>query len=276
MFSIPNFPYVLLSDIFADLAAGLKAGVTVITPNRRLTIALKREFDEGQSTRAIAAWHSADILPFPAFIERLYEEAFYSGQASELPVLLTPAQEQILWEDAISRSDTGGALLAIGAAARLAREAWQLTHAWQLVPLLRNFSLNEDCKAFQDWSQRYEKKTRRAGQIDHARLCDLVSELCEHAVISKPQRLACYGFDIVTPQQAALLIKLEEAGCEVMRVKAQPQLRPRSSNVRRVACDDSNDEIRSAAVWARAEFGARAEAHRIERGSSAVADRVTV
>ena len=31
-----------------------------------------------------------------------------------------------------------------------------------------------------------------------------------------------------------------------------------------------------AAVWARAEFGARADAHRLERGSSAVADRVTV
>lgn len=231
-----------------DLAAGLNAGVTVITPNRRLAIALKREFDEGQAGRGITAWHSADILPFSAFVERLYEDAFYSGQSPELPTLLTSAQEQILWEDAIAHSDTGAALLAVGATARLAREAWQLTHAWHLVPQLRNLSLNEDCKAFQDWSRRYEKTTRRAQQIDHARLCDLVADLCEDAVVSKPKCLACYGFDIATPQQAALLIKLEKAGCEVMRVKPQP----RSGNARRVVCDDRDDEIRRAAVWARA------------------------
>ncbi|KIO50171.1 PD-(D/E)XK nuclease family protein [Nitrosospira sp. NpAV] len=254
MFPILNFPQAPLSNIFADLAVGLKAGLTVITPNRRLAIALKREFDECQAARGIAAWHAADILPFSTFIERLYEEAFYSGQAPELPVLLTPAQEQILWEDAIRRSDTGGDLLAIGAAARLAREAWQLANAWQLVPLLKNFSLNEDCKAFQDWSQCYEKTTRRAQQIDRTRLCDLVSELCEYAVVSKPKRLACYGFDIVTPQQAALLIKLEKAGCEVMRVK--PQLQLRSGNAGRVVCDNSDDEIRRAAVWARARIEA--------------------
>jgi probable DNA repair protein len=252
MFSIPNFPQAPLSDIFADLAAGLKAGVTVITPNRRLAIALKREFDGRQASREITAWHSADILPFPAFVERLYEDALHSGQSSELPILLTPAQEQILWEDAIGHSDTGATLLAIGATARLAREAWQLAHAWHLVPPLKNLSLNEDCKAFQDWSQRYEKATRRARQIDHARLCDLVSELCKYAVVSKPKRLACYGFDIVTPQQTALLIKLKEAGCEVMWVRPQP----RSGNARRVACDDSDDEIRRAASWARARIEA--------------------
>ena len=125
MFSIPNFPQAPLSDIFADLAAGLKAGVTVITPNRRLAIALKREFNGRQARREITAWHSADILPFPAFVERLYEDALHSGQSSELPILLTPAQEQILWEDAIGHSDTGAALLAIGATARLARGTYQ-------------------------------------------------------------------------------------------------------------------------------------------------------
>ena len=93
-------------------------------------------------------------------------------------MLLRPAQEQVLWEDAIDRSDTGAVLLAVAEAARLAREAWQLAHAWHLIPQLKNFPLNEDGKAFQDWSRRYEETTCRARQIDRARLCNLVTELC--------------------------------------------------------------------------------------------------
>ena len=45
MSSILNFPQVLLTDIFADLDAGLRDSFTVVTPNRRLAAALKREFD---------------------------------------------------------------------------------------------------------------------------------------------------------------------------------------------------------------------------------------
>ncbi len=256
MFPIVKFPQVLLTDIFADLAVGLKAGVTVLTPNRRLSIALKREFDEAQAARGIATWGSADILPFSAFAERLYEDALYSRPTHELPMLLTAAQEQILWEDAVSRSESGVALLAVVETARLAQEAWQLAHAWNLLPRLSSFSLNEDGKAFQDWAQRYEQITWRARQIDHARLYNLVIELCEYAEVDKPKRLICYGFDIITPQQAALLGKLEEAGCEVMLARPQSPLQPRRGNARRVVCDDSADEIRRAATWARARIQA--------------------
>ncbi|SCY48909.1 probable DNA repair protein [Nitrosospira sp. Nl5] len=258
MSSIPKFPQVLLTDIFADLAAGPTAGVTVLTPNRRLAIALKREFDKTQAARGIVIWGAADILPISAFVERVYEDALYSRPTHALPMLLTPAQEQILWEDAINHSDTGPALLAVAEAARLAREAWQLAHAWYLVPQLGNFALNEDGKAFQDWSQRYEQATRRALQIDQTRLYDLVTGLCEHGA-DKPKRVACYGFDIITPQQAALLSKLEEAGCEVMLTRPQSQLQPRNGGVRRMPCHDSGDEIRRAAVWARTRIEADSE-----------------
>lgn len=268
MSSIPNFPQVFLTEIFAGRDAGLKTGVTIITPNRRLAATLKREFNESRVAQGISAWDSADILPISAFIERIYEDALYSRTASLLPILLTPAQEQVLWEDAITRSATGAALLSATGAARLAREAWELAHAWRLIPRLGRFPLNEDGSAFQEWSRYYEKMTGRARQIDSARLCDLVSELCENPGASKPRQLVCYGFDIVTPQQAALLVRLEEAGCEVMvaptpsQSSSQPVLRPESENrhVQRVVYDDDNEEIRCAAVWARARIEANGSA----------------
>src|SRR6184192_2409286 len=170
-----NFPQVSLSDIFADIAAGSQAGVTVITPNRRLARALKSEFDRTQAIRGATVWGSADILPISAFIERVYEDAqypAYSAGARRLPVLLKPVQEQVLWESVINCSERGAVLLAVAETARLVREAWQLAHAWHLIPRFKNFPLSEDAKAFRDWSQHYEEMTFRAGQIDEARLYD--------------------------------------------------------------------------------------------------------
>ena len=268
MSSIPNFPQVFLTEIFADLDAGLKTGVTVITPNRRLAAALKREFNESRVAKEYPPGIRRIFCPFPHSSNVSMRTRFTQGQASHLPILLTPAQEQVLWEDAITRSATGAALLSAAGAARLAREAWELAHAWRLIPRLRRFPLNEDGKAFQEWSRYYEKMTGRARQIDSARLCDLVSELCESPEVSKPKQLVCYGFDIVTPQQAALLVRLEEAGCEVMvaptpsQSSSQPMLRPESENrnVQRVVYDDDNEEIRCAAVWARARIEANGSA----------------
>jgi len=247
-----NFPSIPLSDIFEDLAGGLQAGITVLTSNRRLARAVKSEFDRTCAARGRAAWDSADVLPFPAFIERLYREALHFGKAWALPVLLTPAQEQVLWENAINCSDTGRDLLDVGEAARLAGEAWQLAHAWNLIQPLSGYILNEDAKAFRGWSRQYEETTRHASRIDRARLGELLLKLLARPEIAKPGRLVCYGFDIVTPQQAALLTRFRELGCEVAVARPQPWALASKRNAQRLECDDIHDELRQAAAWARA------------------------
>ncbi len=256
MSATTEFPSIAKAQVFARLAEGLKAGATVVTPNRRLALALKGEFDDAQAAAGLAAWDSADILPFSAFVERAYDDALYSDFAANLPLLLTPAQEQALWESVIRGSEAGGALLAIPETARLVREAWQLAQAWQLSSRLKDFPLNEDGKAFQDWAQRYEHITKQYGYTDGARLAGLVAPLFGRAQVRTPKFLVCYGFDIVTPQQSVLLARLKTAGCEV--VSAGPQLR--RGEALRIACKDNRDEIRRAAAWARSQLEA-GEAH---------------
>jgi probable DNA repair protein len=231
-----------------DLAQRIEAGCVVVTPNRRLAAQLRREYDARQVEAGHSAWPTADILPFSAFVERAYGDALYSSHTAALPILLAPAQEQALWENLIRESESGEALLAIPETAALAREAWQLAHAWGLLPRLAKFPLNEDGKAFQQWAQRYQAITRRERQTDGARLPDVVAALLARPEIRKPSSLIHYGFDLVMPQQDALFRALVAAGCEV--AAAGPA--PREGERRRVACADSTEEIRRAAAWARA------------------------
>ena len=253
MSSIQEFPQVTLTDVYDQLSIGLNSSV-IVTPNRRLAMVLQREFNSYQITQERIAWSTPDILPITAFIERAYEEILYSEQADKLPVLLSAAQEQALWEDVISDSDQIPILFSvpISEAAKLAREAWQISHEWQFTSKLRSFPLNDDCKVFRDWSKNYKRLTRRKNQIDKVRICDLIIELWKHTKIKKPDRLICHGFDIFTPQQRAFLNKLSEDGCEVMMTQSQSQLRLRTRNVQQVSCTDNRDEIYHAAVWARA------------------------
>ena len=156
-------------ELFARLTEGHAAGITVVTPNARLARSLVAAFDEFQISRNLASWEAADILPFGAFVERLWEEALYGPigetRAESFPLLLTPAQEQHLWEAILA--DSG--LLAVPQAAAQCREAWRLVHQWRI----RAERGNEDAAAFAEWARQYEHRTR--GDTDAARLPDLMA-----------------------------------------------------------------------------------------------------
>ena len=251
MFSIQEFPQITLTDVFNQLSIGLNSSV-IVTPNQRLAMVLRREFNRYQVARGYKVWNTPNIISITTFIESAYEEILYSEQSNKLPALLSTVQEQILWEDIISGSDQAQTLFAVPEAAKLAREAWQIIHEWQLTSKLSVFPLNDDCKIFWDWSKSFKSLTRREKQIDKARICDLIIELWEHTRIKKPNWLVCHGFDILTLQQRSLLYKLSEGGCEVLITKSQSQLRLRRGEVKCISCIDNRDEIHNAAVWARA------------------------
>src|SRR5882672_10398740 len=177
------------SQLFARLAEGHAARITVVTPNRRLAHSLLLEFDDYQIARGLTSWEAADILPFGAFVERLWEDALYSDLGESLPLLLTPAQEQHLWERLLEKSG----LLIVPQAAAQCREAWRLMHQWRVGT---THSTNEDAASYSQWSSAYRKQT--AGEIDAARLPDLM--VAHLAKLKTPSLVVAYAFDAMPPQ----------------------------------------------------------------------------
>src|SRR5260370_39542676 len=129
-----ELPVIEKSALFERLALGRAAGVTVVPPNKRLSQALMLEFDAFQIGKALSVWEAPDILPFGAFVQRLYEDGLYADLSAELPMLLTPAQEEELWKQVVG----GSGLLAVGGAAAQCRDARDLAHLWRIRPRARN------------------------------------------------------------------------------------------------------------------------------------------
>src|SRR5438034_10846880 len=92
------------TQLFARLAEGHAARITVVTPNRRLAHSLLLEFDDYQLARGLTSWEAADILPFGSSVARPWEDRFYSDLAESLTLLATPAPEQHLWAQSLAKS----------------------------------------------------------------------------------------------------------------------------------------------------------------------------
>ena len=58
-----------------DLLKALAAGATLLTATQRLSRHLRAQFDRHESGAGLTVWPSADILPFPTWLHRCWEEA---------------------------------------------------------------------------------------------------------------------------------------------------------------------------------------------------------
>jgi len=238
-------PPIAKAELFARLAEGHAAGITVVTPNRRLAQALKAEFDRGQAAKELAVWEDADILPLASFIERCYEDVLYSDRGSVLPVLLADAQAREVWEEAILASRWGEALLDVPQTAARAMEAWRLAHAWRIAAALEKFEGTEDAHAFAAWAREYAKRCRNGGFTDAAVLPDVIGG----QLSTKPGLVVAWAFDILPPQAAHFLKGL---GTETRFGAPAPQQR----NAVQVTYASPGDELEAAARWARAKLEA--------------------
>src|SRR3989442_7275334 len=232
-----GMPVLRKSELFERLAQGRSAAVTVVTPNKRLSRALMLEFDAFQIGKALSVWEAPDILPFDGFVQRLYEDGLSADLSAELPMLLTPAQEEEVWKQVVG----GSGLLAVEGAAAKCRDAWNLANLWRIRP----GAGNQDTEAFARWLTHYKKKTEN--DLDTPRLPDALQRSLPE--LKRPKVVVAYTFDILPPQTKGFLDAL---GTEIALCRPDP----RSATVSRAAFDSAKHEIEAAARWARARLEA--------------------
>ncbi|MDE2196861.1 MAG: PD-(D/E)XK nuclease family protein, partial [Gammaproteobacteria bacterium] len=99
------------------------------------------------------------------------------------------------------------------------------------------------------WADAFRARCQASGWLDETRLPQQLAAWLRARRFSAPAKILFSGFDEWTPQQQAFLQALREAGCTVAALTT-PAAAPVSA--RRVSCGDADEEMRSAARWARA------------------------
>ena len=143
-----------------SVMVALAAGATLVTANQRLARHLAAGYAAARQREGAVVWEAPDILPWPQWLERGWQDCLGQLESDTPQPLLTDAQELALWEAVIRSADTEP-LLQVPAAARAAREAWQLLHAYRLRLPRADEARSEDVAAFTAWAERYRQRCHR-------------------------------------------------------------------------------------------------------------------
>ncbi len=224
----------------------LRAGATLVCANNRLVRHWRGRYAAHWAKQA-AIWPQADILPWGAWVRRLWQSS--SWLEPHTPLLLDEHQAQRLWQDIIE-TEAPGLLHPMGAA-RLAQETWGLMQDWRLALPFAELECNEDALLFQRWAQRYAEGLARRGWVDEECLPGRLVEALEAGQLIPPARILLYGFEDWSPAQKALLETLARHGADIEQL-APPPWPDGGRSARRLAFADAASEERAAVRWARA------------------------
>lgn len=225
----------------------LDGETALITVNRRLARAVTEAHGQRQLAAGALTWRTPDVISFSAWVER----SFGARSDAQDAVLLSPAQERLLWEQALAestpRAGSDEAPLDIGAAAREAARAYAIVNAWNISLDASEFGFTQESRAFQSWARGFEARCARAGRLDMGRAGSALGDTRVLGADKLPGRAAFAGFDVLTPQLQAIRSALSERGVDVIEVAPSR----RKAEVSRRTFDDLRGELRAAAAWTR-------------------------
>jgi len=220
----------------------VEAGATIITSSGRLARVLTHEFHLHEREMGRGVWKTPDILPLDAFLKRTWRDWVLRGARPDAPALLSPLQEQVVWEQVIRQTPEGGSLLQIPETANHAMKAWELIQAYRL-EVDAQFEASEDWAVFAAWSREFVSLCRTKNWLDSARLTGAVGRLFHEGEVPKPELLFVAGFDELTQQQSEFLAALGNW--------RKVENRDFDGEPARWKLSGGTAEIRAAAVWAR-------------------------
>src|SRR3990172_8248677 len=92
-----------------ELLRLLTQGYVLITPTSRLARSLQYQFAATQIHAGKAAWETPDIIPWNAWLQRTWGDLAVQHHLDQ--ALLSPQQQQLIWQEIISKSAYAGQLL---------------------------------------------------------------------------------------------------------------------------------------------------------------------
>ena len=199
----------------------LETKAVLLTVNQRLSRYLTSRFNQQQVDAGKTVWETPDILPYTAWVGRIYDQARYQvGKevSGNLKIRLSAAQERVVWEQVINASESANVLLRIPETAKAAAQAWEMCKQWHLSYHELSQAPPEDTKAFLEWANSFDRKCRDNNWLDTAGLPDVVIQLFKSKSIPVPDQVIMAGFDELSPQQISLIKTLEEFGCQVFEL----------------------------------------------------------
>jgi len=235
----------------SPVRVAIEAGAVVVTPNKRMARHLVALHDREQHAQGRIVWPAPTIVPWGAWLDRLWLDVLAAGCRPHPAGRVTPAQSAFLWSRLVAAE--GLPLMDERGAADLAAKAWSLVHAWGAGgPSWRGWSDGgDDVAVFARWAESYRTALARLSALDDAELPDWLARCAAEVPAWRTAATALVGFIEYSPQQERLLGAMREAGMRLVRHASLPHEEGAIGRARRTEGATPRDEIAKALHWAR-------------------------
>lgn len=224
-------------------AVWLDTGARIITPTPLIAHAIERQYATLQLARGRKTWPQSTAISLSAWLQQMWREARYRF-GEELPLLLSPTQEQYLWVQAIREG--GYDVLNVTATARAAMAAARFASDWQLPLDHPSWESTDDTAQFRRWLASIDTRCREEGWLFSTRLLPLGRGHLRY--FSLPERFVLAGFTEFPTALRLLLQAFQSSGVAVEEIATEAH----PAAVVSLACDDLSSEFDAAARWSRA------------------------
>jgi len=248
----------MVSEKLDRVIKAVENGAVVVTVNKRLARYLSVRFEAAMVSSERAAWATPVIMPMLSWARSLLEDSWQEGRA----VLITEARSSALWKKIIEedRVIARHKVLISEGAWQAAASAYGLMKEYCAEDLGDEIYLGAEAMAFKRWSREYDKALKRLGFMDYGELAGVVCKAVASGEVALPGKVVFAGFDEVTPQRAAFIRALQQAGTEVDHWPSEPRLALDEEAIlpedakERIECKNfrsTTQEVRAAARWIR-------------------------
>ncbi len=231
----------------------LAGQATIVTVNNRLARHLHRRFNLEQAASGLAAWPTPDILPWGAWLERLWQQSLVASGVAGSSALLGEQQSRFVWESVIREDVRGDPFLSRQTVVRLALHSWRSCCDWEIpADTLFETAATFDSRKFARWAARYRQHCLEHQWIDQWMLPALLVEDILSGQLKPPAELLFAGFDSWPPQRQRLARQFEAAGSQVGMILGNDYSDiSAASHAQSIAFDSDQQELDAAARWAR-------------------------
>ena len=232
----------------------------ILCPTARLVCAMQADFADAQLLSGRMQWPSASIETLAGWLDSLIEAGLLAGNIAQPQTLLSPFNEQLLWEETITHSikkNVYGDLFDVSGLASAAMEANRYQVAWNLhIP---RDQMAEESRQFLQWQRAFMQHCKELNVLESVRYFDWQIDCLARGKWRLPAHIAFAGFDQTAPQEQRLRDVLIERGVHVseyLTTGAKP------ATVQQISLENQEEECRAAVAWAKQQLDENANAKR--------------
>lgn len=217
------------------LFAAIRNGLTVITPNNRLSNQLMYQFFEQTGTQTC---DKIKCFPYQTFLRNIFKTVRHQHPTVSHPMLLSPYQQRYLWQQILigHLGECSEGLLSE------VQDAWTRCQNWQIDNDHPTFTQTPQTRQFQQWQQQLQDRLHKIHALTEEQLAPY---LLSYPGLFKSSGLIWVCFDDYTPQQRRLQQIMEEEGCQ----QYEYDLAPHQTTTYQFPAKDSHDESLQMIQW---------------------------